>query len=356
MALAVIGLFVGSEIVFRVGFFGLHGITCPGCYTPRPIPSGRWTVPDDDPMISYRLRPSMDEWFKGAPIHTSSFGFRTGEMPEGTNGGHEPRVVVLGRSISMGSGVTEDSVYSELLQEWLREFKPGAAVFNLSVGGYSFLQVAENYRRWEARVRPNVVILPVTLTDVDALVDSVPQQFVDRGFQWLQVREYFGDSFVYRMIRQYARNGLVSLGLNPDWRVRWMKIPLKADGVPEGSFRSLDVLADFVTYLRGRGVQVMVLIVRRVDEVPIEVQRELVARWESWAAQLEGVRLVDTVLPLNGRVGSGDAIYPGDPHPKAKVHCYYAAVALPILVEMVTGEPGGSLDATLDSRCGWYAR
>jgi hypothetical protein len=353
LAIGVVLVFFATEVAFRFIYFGMPAIFSPRLYTPQSFPDARWVEPDPNPLISFRMKSNQDTVFKGARFRTNSLGFRGSEvLPK--DDPDQVRIATLGRSGSLGSGVSDEEVYSERLNTWFESDGRPVEVFNLSVGAYTLAQVAETYRSYKTIVAPDLLILPISLLDVNSTIASLPRKFEPRRFDWLEIRSYFSDSFLYRLVRSYSREFMVAAGLNHDWNWRWRALKnkhLKRDSNSPEPLTMHEFLEEFFSELRRDGVEVIVLVMRRTNEYPFEREIELASKLRGWFRQHTEVSVIDTLDWLRGRVSRADSIYPGDPHPNAKVHCYLAAVVYDALEKRFFPHESSTAEELVESRC-----
>jgi len=151
--------FLLAEATVRLAYFGTPSLLQPWRYTPG---GGADELFDrvDDPRIRYKLKPSLRTLVKGKPFTTNSAGFRSPEIDH-----DKPpdvfRIAVLGASSSMGSGVSDDEVYSARLQQRFEDGAHGRVeVMNLAVSGYGLAQMLAAYEAFAAPYRPNAVLVP----------------------------------------------------------------------------------------------------------------------------------------------------------------------------------------------------
>ena len=118
MAMAVIAFFLLMEAIFRISYFGPDSVYAFWRYSPEPITSSDFVVPDTSPRLGYRLASGQSGYYKGAPFKTNSHGFR-GEEAAIEKAHDVFRIAVLGSSVTMGSGVSNQQTWPAQLQELL---------------------------------------------------------------------------------------------------------------------------------------------------------------------------------------------------------------------------------------------
>ena len=110
--------------------------------------------PHADARIAWTLKPNLDTRFKGLPFSTNEAGFRTPAFNP-IKKQDVIRIAVVGRSITMGSGVADHEVYTARLQEMLNKTSPGRyEVINFAVSGHELPQMSAVYERFVAALNP----------------------------------------------------------------------------------------------------------------------------------------------------------------------------------------------------------
>lgn len=119
--------------------------------------------PAEHPDIYYRLRPGMDEWFRGAGLRTNSYGLADQEYdlnkPAGTK-----RIAVVGSSWTMASGVEQEDVYHSVLEQMLNEAYPGQRfeLLNFGVEMYGLGEIIATLRHRTPEWQPDMVLAAIT--------------------------------------------------------------------------------------------------------------------------------------------------------------------------------------------------
>ncbi|MCH2160390.1 MAG: SGNH/GDSL hydrolase family protein [Phycisphaerales bacterium] len=122
----------------------------------------------DDPFQRFRLRPGSTLEYKGASLDVNALGIRDRPVaipaPEGVR-----RVVLVGASILMGSGVPVELVFENVVEDSiaanaLGERAQPVEFVNLGVAGYRIDQLADVVEQWAGRFEPDAVV--VVLNDL----------------------------------------------------------------------------------------------------------------------------------------------------------------------------------------------
>ena len=106
--------------------------------------------------------------FLKIPEDINSFGFRGGEWSREKRPGVE-RIAVLGSSMTYGSSVSLEKIYTTILEERLAADGVKSEVFNCAVQGYRFEQSVRNYERNVFQLSPDVVIVAFADQDVQPM-------------------------------------------------------------------------------------------------------------------------------------------------------------------------------------------
>jgi GDSL-like Lipase/Acylhydrolase family len=125
-------------------------------------------------FIQYDLLPNQNRVFFGQPFSTNSFGMRDRpyslEKPPGTF-----RIVLMGSSIDMGWGVSDDETYENRLERWLNQYaeKRGLArrfeVLNFAMAAYGPAERLESFHRKAEAFHPDLVLYSATMLDLRLL-------------------------------------------------------------------------------------------------------------------------------------------------------------------------------------------
>lgn len=153
-------------------------------------------VPHEE--LGYAFPPHWHGTFVGRPeqqvtIDTNSLGWRDEEY--GPPGAGDPRILVIGDSITMGVGVEAESRYSERLEELL----PGSEVDNCAASGYELNQLVILARMMIPKTRPDLVIYGLCLNDI-RVADLAMAQAIDERAMRIRIRAAFELRHIGRMI------------------------------------------------------------------------------------------------------------------------------------------------------------
>ena len=150
----VLGLLAVEYVLLR-GALGYHGIV-----------DAQVVAYDEE--LGWKLQPNIDvpssQLEFGLRVRTDAMGLRTSGHTD-TWRSIPRRVLVAGDSFAFGWGVEGDQMFSARLQDALAANNVQAAVLNAGVPGFSTDQEYLLWRRLEAQVRPEVVVLLISGND-----------------------------------------------------------------------------------------------------------------------------------------------------------------------------------------------
>ncbi|MEA2624932.1 MAG: hypothetical protein QOD06_977 [Candidatus Binatota bacterium] len=142
--------------------------------------------PSDDDRIVYELRPGVRGTFLGREVSVNRLGMRDdergGDKPPGT-----VRIVGLGDSHMFGWGVDRREAFLAVLEEMLRERRPGRRfeAWNLAVPGYNSVQEVRTLERRMDAIDPDLVIISFIDNDM-----HLPNFLARRPDFWTLRRSY----------------------------------------------------------------------------------------------------------------------------------------------------------------------
>ncbi|PLX72282.1 MAG: hypothetical protein C0615_12485 [Desulfuromonas sp.] len=319
VGLALVLLLVGAELIFRVTTFGPTSVIKPWQYLPLRLQfSGlKEHGGKKDPIP--KLVANRNSYFKGAPFSTNSFGFRDREFnvvkPEGTI-----RIAVLGASITMGSGVKDQEIYSRVLQNlFTQDEHPQVEILNFAIGGYNSSDIIAVYETHITRFKVDVVVLNF----YPEKSDFVARNYRDKSkrVEWHHLQQYLGYSFIANWLR-VDMNNWRRHNLAKDWKKRGIESREKE------VVDKLDLIKTFNANLAATGIDLFLIrlpLPEKEDQLPTSVSyNDKRQSTLDWLQRFDDVSYVDYEQQLAGRISDKDIIYPGDNHPNARVHRLYA--------------------------------
>ena len=150
--------------------------------------------------------PSTSTVMGGAPIKSNRLGMRDREYAE-VKPANTYRVVLLGASHDMGTGVNDNETYENLVEDRLNEKTPDPRyahyeILNMSVGGSDILQRLLRLQQQGFRFEPDAVILSVAAYDQQFIIEHL-RKILTTG---IDLPPEYGEIF-QRIVRQAHVNG-----------------------------------------------------------------------------------------------------------------------------------------------------
>lgn len=115
---------------------------------------------EPDPFVGYKLKPnSLGHFQNGIVARTDRHGHRDDEVAL-VKDPQVCRVLVLGDSFTMGSNVTREEAYPQVLEQMLNQhFASPVEVINTAVGGWTPFQYAQYYQQYGRAFDPDLVFV-----------------------------------------------------------------------------------------------------------------------------------------------------------------------------------------------------
>jgi lysophospholipase L1-like esterase len=272
-------------------------------------------APPEAQAMHHWHRPNAEAVLQGVLIRTNALRMRDRPRSESPEPGTR-RLLVLGDSITLGWGVSQEATYSAVLEARLAQDNEGPRyeVLNAGVGNYTLARMVGYYDFALRRLNPETVILSFYLTNASREQESSLGRLLDTPLQF--------PVFLWsRGLRAYSR-------LSPTAGFREYYLDLYRDGGDEyEEFKRR--LADFVTRLRAEGRNVLLVNVpdvRYASERPYPFasisERVLAIGRQAGAETLD---LTDSVSGLPPRLAVNSA---EDRHPAGVVHERFAEAIL----------------------------
>lgn len=165
------------------------------------------------------LIPNKTSVFKRAVVTTNSFGMRDKEYsiekPKNTL-----RIVLLGTSFEMGSGVESDQMFEKIVEErlnseFLSDTTKKIEILNFSVGGYHLIQCVKQTKEKIFKFNPDIVLYFAHSQENKRVVDRSTRFFIDDDidleYDFLKkIRKEIG--YKKGMSRNEAQKKLLSYG------------------------------------------------------------------------------------------------------------------------------------------------
>lgn len=164
-------------------------------------------VPGEDGVLAYELRPNATVDHDGHLLHVNAHGIR--DSSDDLFADHR-RVAILGDSVVFGFGFDQSATISAWVQERLDPSVAHTKVFNVSIGGLNFAEIAEFLRRKDAVYHFDDVVFLENPNDF-ARRESI-YEGADNGLYRMHRRPLWMTRwFVRKAIYRYEKRGKVSL-------------------------------------------------------------------------------------------------------------------------------------------------
>ena len=311
----IFSIYLLVEIGFRIYFFGMHTVFNWKKYNPQGILVTDIAHKVDDPNISWKLTPNINKYFKTKMFTTNSLGFRNPEVKLNKQIGIT-RIAVLGRSVTMGSGVNDDEVYTRVLQKKLDEWKPDAyEIINCAVGGYNIKQMAEFYESYVSPLKPDLVFLPIGKIDLTKIILDRPLPLEAAIPGHTNLRYYLSFSFIYESARLLAKR-IMNKTISTDWKDRLRETM----DLAEPTIKASVILSRFLNKLNEDEIPCYVYTARRsykINKEYLELSRN---QMKNWVQQHKGAEFFNNDDYIIEKIPNYHAIYFGDNHPSAEMH------------------------------------
>ncbi len=154
---------IAVELSFRVYMYGPSSLNPVVMNSMTQIHDSGFLKAADVPEVKYELRPNIDTIYKGMSFQTNSAGMRddeyTLEKPAGTF-----RIVVLGSSWTMGSGVGNDDIWHAQLENKLNSESSDVRYefLNLAVDQYGLGEMLATLEHKGLAYDPDLILVAVT--------------------------------------------------------------------------------------------------------------------------------------------------------------------------------------------------
>ncbi len=311
----IIALYVIIELGFRISSFGAHTALNWGTYNPRGILSTDIVMAVENPEISWKLRPGVETIFKNQKFTTNSLGLRNPEVSAHKLFG-KTRVIVLGRSITMGAGVSDEATYTRRLQQHLEDWKPGQyEVLNCAVGGYSLKQMLNYYEEYLTGLNTDILLIPLSKED---LLKSDPQFAPPLALAQPSISHlnfYLSYTFLYESLRFVVKRTFKPR-LSTDWKARASEITDPQAAVSSNKL----ILAAFIHKRNLENISCLLYSPDRGENPSAESDEIL----EQWTNAQTGASYLDINEYMQGKMPAKTHIYFGDNHPSPEVHALFA--------------------------------
>jgi hypothetical protein len=289
---------LAAEIVFRFYAIGWKALSYQATKSVVSLGEAGLLRPSDEPAIEYELKPNQDKLFKLARLRTNSVGLNDVEYalekPAGTY-----RVVVLGDSLTMASGVEQGAAWHAVLEQRLAFESPDFRYefINFGVGGYHTGHYLAVLDRRAMRYSPDLVLIGFTSGN-DHQVPPAPRRFIPKPERNGFFSSFFltGMENLYQIRQEEELNGRPLTG--PQARSLTHVLGAVKDRCDEA------------------GVPVVLVYLARVPDARLAGVRS--------AAEALGIEVIDTTPAFREIPFSATRILPIDGHPNVLAHRIYA--------------------------------
>ena len=172
------------EVSYRFYLFGFAAFSIERVDSVTEIGRAGILQASADPDIVYELIPNQDSWFKLARLRTNSAGLADYDYAKA-----KPpdtfRIVLLGSSYSMPTGVPLEQSWQQVLEDRLNALKDGRRyeVINFSVGGYDPRQLLAVLKLRAMAYDPDLILVDMTLNSarIFRIDEAYHRTFVSQG-------------------------------------------------------------------------------------------------------------------------------------------------------------------------------
>ena len=269
---------------------------------------------DDNPDISWKLKPNVQAIYKAQPFSTNSLGLRNPEISL-----EKPadmiRVAVLGRSITMGEGVADHEVFSQILQNRLDEWQPHRyEIINCAVSGYSVQQVLAFYETYVSKLKPDMIIFTSSKKDLTrARMKAIPS-LAEVQPSLTDLNYYLSYTYIYE-----AAKFIIKKITAPFISTEWDEQLAGVNSSTADTLTNDILLSAFVENRHRENIESYIFMPKRGEIKSDDVFHGL----RKWAEQHPGITYLDVNAYLQNRMPKSAHIYFGDTHPDPQVHTLY---------------------------------
>ncbi len=298
------------------------------------------------PMVTERGKPSRlpasyTTRFKGAPFSTNTYGFRGWEVPIKKPSG-TIRIAFLGRSVTMGSGVSNEDMYTSQLQQDFNatNLEHPVEILNFAIGGGTIHKTIGYYNAYAKTFSPDVVVLPVPYGILNESIFTerlIPtprtsQRQASRfakqleQHQWLNLNKLNEHLFLYRAVDVFILRNLQEW-LSDDWALR-DRFTVRLNK---------DVINEFLADMTARQQPVVILLIPHFRNLPYSdaIFEKEARAYEQLMVSYPMHTLIDIVPTVRPYLKRSNQIFLGDFHPIAEVQRAYTEAMFPEFYQLV---------------------
>ncbi len=288
------------ELIWRLYMFGPEGLSYRAMEALRPIGEAGVLQPSAFPEVIYELKPNLDTMLKNARLITNAQGLADQAYALEKSAGTF-RVVVLGDSFTMPSGVPIQEAYHTVLEDRLNQESAGRRYefINFGVGGYNLRIYLAVLERKALAYAPDVVLIgfcPVNDTEV------MPEYHFQERYKAKRIGRAFLRMYSFERLQRLIADAFSShQRKEPDYNAPYMR----------------DMFSRFASATQGRIPVVVANLNHRPTPKPlVNLLKQLCTE--------HGFHFID----LSGFFKTVDAsqfdVHQSDTHPNAKAHRIFA--------------------------------
>ena len=211
----------------------------------------------DDPDLIYRLKPLVQITSRrGDVVRYNEYGLR--DNPIQTKQASEFRILALGDSVTYGSGVAQDAIYTVRLQRLLGEkLNRPVRVINAGVGGYDTVQEFTYLKKEGLSFKPDLVTLMYVSNDIE--INKRPSNSRSSSLTRTArevIQQALGRSWLYRLLIHAHRMNRFST--RPP-------VSIESERASEGWHASMKALKGIVETCEKEGIPLVVFFWRWND-------------------------------------------------------------------------------------------
>ncbi len=311
----LISLYLILEIGLRIYLVGFHTVFNWIKYNPQGILLTDIAMAVDDPSISWKLSPNVKAILKTKPFTTNSLGFRNSEFPVIAEKG-KTRIAIMGRSITMGSGVTDDEVYTQVLQDLFNVWKPDSIeIINCGVAGYSLKQMLDYYDGYVSNLKPDMVLIPLSPNDMTNKVYPIPPPLSQAKTSITNLKYHLSYTFTYYVIKTFVKRATENI-ISVDWKERVSQI-----NKPQTStLTSESLLSEFISKRDQEGVKCYFFSPNRRADGSDQDKSGI----KIFLSQYNETKYLSINDYVNDHIPENRYIYYPDTHPSKEMHALIA--------------------------------
>jgi len=355
--ISLIAFLCFSETVFRVRYFGLSGLSfrdyCPaGAFHPL-------SNFEADESTYTGLKPNTRVIFKGKPFTVNDEGFRGRSYPV-TKPNGTYRIVITGPSFPRGSGVSDEEVFSSVLEEMLNGSGLGKTVeiINLSFSSPKIGTMLDIVEKVGMKYNPDLIMFMANrgaFPKNDFVIEPGPKilpmkdpgykLFTDHNYYFFSKLFFFPGLIYEQRENKLIREDIFTIKKNPlqiirsgppDTRTKNTKLDY------EGLAEERESLVPAFEALRSlnEDCRVMLYLLRPVKDLNSNKYDIEYRNLIKYYAERYGIGVMDTYFAdFSDYTQRQLIIYPGDGHPNEIGHRIYAEYMYTFLVETIRNSP-----------------